>query len=98
MSCVCEVHDFHVWSLSDEKPIMTAHIVTDENPNYVLFKVTALLQKEYDIYLSTIQIEPVKASHLKKLVQEEPGLLKCINEHQFMDKKKVIASRNNSVA
>jgi zinc transporter 2 len=62
---VNEIHDFHIWSLSDEKPIMTAHIVSNENPNYVLFHVTKLLQEKFNIHHSTIQIEAMKSSHLK---------------------------------
>ena len=95
---VSEIHDFHVWNLSDEKPIMTAHIVTDENPSYVLYMVTKFLQKEYEIFHSTIQVEPMKGSHLKKEVVGEKGLLKCLNEHNFVDKKKARSQRGASVA
>ena len=28
LDCVDEVHDFHLWALSDEKPIFTAHVVS----------------------------------------------------------------------
>jgi len=41
---VDEIHDFHVWNLSDEKPVLTAHVVTDEACAYTLYKVTELLQ------------------------------------------------------
>ena len=92
MSYVCEVHDFHLWNLSDEKPIMTAHIVTDENPSYVLYQLTEMLQKEFDIYHSTIQIEPMKESHLKTKSKDQ--LLKCINEHNFIDKRKIKALKS----
>ena len=63
MPGVCEVHDFHLWSLSDEKPILTAHIVSNENPSSILYQVTEMLQRDFEIYLSTIQVEPMKFSH-----------------------------------
>ena len=63
MPGVSEVHDFHLWSLSDEKPILTAHIVSNENPSSILYQVTEMLQRDFEIYLSTIQVEPMKFSH-----------------------------------
>lgn len=47
----------HVWSLSADKPIMTAHIVSRSPAQEVLLKVTEFLQKEFGIFHSTIQIE-----------------------------------------
>merc|ERR1712117_883223 len=43
MECVSEVHDFHLWNLSDEKPIFTAHVVSDDNPSFVLYEITKML-------------------------------------------------------
>ena len=60
---VKEIHDFHLWGLSDEKPIFTAHVVCSGNPNHALYVITELLQRQYDIYHSTIQVEPAKESH-----------------------------------
>ena len=54
LDCVKEVHDFHLWAISDEKPIFTAHIVYTGNSNHALFIITELLQKEYSIFQSTI--------------------------------------------
>ena len=54
LDCVREVHDFHLWAISDEKPIFTAHIVYTGDSNQALFRVTELLQKEYQIFQSTI--------------------------------------------
>ena len=93
MECVNEVHDFHLWNLSDEKPILTAHVVSDDNPSFVLYQITEMLQKEFEIFLSTIQIEPLKHSHLKKDANQDGGLLKCLNEHNFVDKRKVLSSK-----
>jgi Co/Zn/Cd efflux system component len=40
-----EVHDFHVWGLSADKPIMTAHVVLKEkmDPKIALADLTALV-------------------------------------------------------
>ena len=77
---VQEIHDFHLWSLSDEKPIFTAHVVVRGNPHFALYTITKLLQLEFNIFHSTLQIEPAKESHFAK---RKPGLLPCINEHNF---------------
>ena len=78
-----EVHDLHISSLGEGKPILSAHVVSDANPSYTLYKITELLQQEFEIFHSTIQVEPNKKSHMRK---EGSGLLKCINEHNFMQK------------
>ena len=69
-----------MWSLGDAKVIFTAHIVATGNPSYALYCVTELLQKEFEIFHSTIQIEPAKKSHYE---QNKPGMLACVNEFNF---------------
>lgn len=76
------MHDFHLWSISSEKPILTAHVVTQHPPAFALFEITKMLQNEFDIHHSTIQIEP--NPHQGK--GERYGvskLLNCINEYNF---------------
>lgn len=51
---VAEIHDFHLWCLSDEKPIFTAHVVVTGNPSHALYSITELLQTEFDIYHTTV--------------------------------------------
>ena len=80
LDCVKEIHDFHLWALSDEKPIFTAHVVATGNPSHALYVITELLQKEFEIFHSTVQIEPAKESHF---AQNRQGLLRCVNEHNF---------------
>ena len=36
LDCVKEISDFHLWALSDEKPIFTAHVVVTGNPSHSL--------------------------------------------------------------
>ena len=36
LDCVKEINDFHLWALSDEKPIFTAHVVVTGNPSHSL--------------------------------------------------------------
>ena len=80
LSFVKEIHDFHMWALSDGKVMFTAHLVVTGNPSYALYNVTELLQKEFGIYHSTIQMEPAKKSHF---TSGKPGLLPCVNEFNF---------------
>ena len=80
LDCVKEIHDFHLWALSDEKPIFTAHVVATGNPSHALYVITELLQKEFEIFHSTVQIEPAKESHF---AQNRPEMLRCVNEHNF---------------
>ena len=68
-----------MWALSDDKVMFTAHIVASGNPSYATYRVTQLLQKEFKIYHSTIQVEPMKKSHL----QNGKELLPCVNEFDF---------------
>jgi cobalt-zinc-cadmium efflux system protein len=60
---VCEIHDFHVWSLTTGVILLTAHIcVSDpEEGTKVLESVTKMLDKEFGLSHSTIQIEDAKS-------------------------------------
>lgn len=55
ISGVREVHDLHVWSITEGKPSMTAHIEGD-NTNWILKKATLICRK-HGIYHTTIQVE-----------------------------------------
>lgn len=55
---VDEIHDFHVWALSQGKIAMSAHIRALD-PHVALKKATAILRDKYQIYHTTIQIEKV---------------------------------------
>mmetsp|Transcript_41393 Transcript_41393/g.56202 ORF Transcript_41393/g.56202 Transcript_41393/m.56202 type:complete len:199 (+) Transcript_41393:391-987(+) len=68
LDCVEEIHDWHMWSLSAGKTILTAHIRTKEkNPYSTLHKISTMLEKKLGIHHATIQIEPSnpQASELK---------------------------------
>lgn len=58
---VLGVHDFHVWSLSEDKPSMSAHIYTNADQQIVLKRATKICRL-YGVYHSTIQIETVDDS------------------------------------
>ena len=51
---VHEVHDFHLWTLSEAKPIFTAHVVVSGSTSQALYAITELLQCDFEIYHSTI--------------------------------------------
>lgn len=58
---VTDVHHVHAWSLTSGKNLFSAHLrVTDPaQANRVLRKATDLLQSQFHIYFSTLQIEQV---------------------------------------
>lgn len=53
---VTNVHDFHVWSLSRGKYVMSCHIKCKGDKAEILDKATEII-KQYGIDHSTIQIE-----------------------------------------
>jgi cobalt-zinc-cadmium efflux system protein len=53
---VLEVHDLHVWSVSNGKPALSAHLIT-MNGEHVLSTAHELLRTKYEILHSTLQIE-----------------------------------------
>ena len=58
VSGVTAVHDVHIWSHSQGKALMTAHLVVPEGPSHQkLCEVQDLLAKRFHIHHSTIQIE-----------------------------------------
>ena len=57
---VCCVYDLHVWSISGEKPALSAHVVLAESNvdrNEVLMDLSKLLKTKFNIDHATIQIE-----------------------------------------
>lgn len=82
------MHDFHLWSISAEKPILTAHVVTQHPAAFALFEITKMLQSEFDIHHSTIQIEP-NPHHGKGERYGVSNLIHCINEFNFSDASQV---------
>lgn len=56
---VLDVHHVHVWSLTPDRPILTAHIRVSEAASYdkVLRQIKTIMTERFDIQHSTIQIE-----------------------------------------
>ena len=57
---VSEVHHVHAWGLTPQHPILMMHVVVDrlpENPTNVVRRVKQLLQAEFGITHSTIELE-----------------------------------------
>jgi len=56
---VCEVHDFHVWSLSVGKPSLACHIVIEKEyqAREILREATYLAQNKHRILHTTIQMD-----------------------------------------
>ncbi len=53
---VLEIHDLHIWTLSSGRLALSVHIVS-EKMNAVLNSAQSVLQEEYGIHHTTIQIE-----------------------------------------
>lgn len=63
---VTDVHDLHVWALTNKKISLTAHLVIDEsveNIQTLLVAATELLENQFNVYHSTIQIETKHCGH-----------------------------------
>ena len=56
---VYEVHHVHVWSLTPERPLLTAHVCVSNDVEYnqVMQQIKSLLKEHYGISHSTVQIE-----------------------------------------
>jgi len=57
---VTDVHHVHVWGLTPQETLLTMHVVIDESvndPNRLIRDVKALLQRDFGIGHSTIEIE-----------------------------------------
>lgn len=59
---VTSIHDLHVWSLTNSKMAMSAHIRTT-TPSSTLTSAITICQK-HNIMHSTIQVENIKEDHL----------------------------------
>ncbi|XP_042317404.1 zinc transporter 8 isoform X2 [Sceloporus undulatus] len=58
MDKVESVHSLHIWSLTMNQPVLSAHIVTDTtNKQQILNELTELLVNTYNFYTVTLQIE-----------------------------------------
>ena len=56
------IHDLHVWAITSGRTSLTVHVVTDAAPAAwpaLLERVRALLEQQFDIGHSTVQIESV---------------------------------------
>ena len=59
---VVDVHDLHLWTLTSEMNVATAHLVIadgDTDPHRVLEQARAVLRDRYAIEHATLQVEPI---------------------------------------
>ena len=60
---VVDVHDLHVWTITSSQPVMSAHVVVDDNvsemgqAHVVLERLRTCLADHFDVDHSTFQIE-----------------------------------------
>lgn len=63
---VVDVHDLHVWTLTSQLPVLSAHIVVDEHittmrqAHAMLDHLDACLSEHFDVTHSTFQFEPIE--------------------------------------
>jgi cobalt-zinc-cadmium efflux system protein len=61
---VKDVHDLHVWTITSGMPVMSAHVVVDDDvtgmaeAHAVLDRLRGCLAEHFDVEHSTFQIEP----------------------------------------
>ncbi|MBN2747325.1 MAG: cation transporter [Bacteroidales bacterium] len=61
---VKSIHDLHVWALSTTDSALTAHIVvTTEHTDAMIHEIQEILEKDFEIHHSTLQIE-TQSAHL----------------------------------
>ncbi len=63
---ISHVHHIHLWTLTSGKNLLTAHIMIERNEDHeaVLSKVYAVLDKNFNLYFTTLQVE--KKCHASK--------------------------------
>ena len=56
---VTEIHDLHIWALGSQQPVMTAHLVVDEDidTEHLRITLTEVLEHQFHIEHVTLQIE-----------------------------------------
>lgn len=62
---VVDVHDLHVWTLTSQLPVLSAHVVVDEHittmsqAHMILDHLDTCLSEHFDVKHSTFQFEPI---------------------------------------
>lgn len=63
LASVTDVHELHIWALTNNKISLTVHLITNrpmEEAEILLHDATKLLEQDFSIIHTTIQIESVK--------------------------------------
>ena len=82
---VDEVHDLHIWSISQDKHCITVHLVVQESHQYkqqlVLAQADHIIRTEFSINHITIQIETEKANETQMLPEKQQRFeFRCGND------------------
>ena len=73
VSGVKSVHSIHIWSINSEETFLSCHICTENGKtdnDKIIQKVNALLEKDYEIHHTTIQIEKNNLCDTSKLCKK----------------------------
>ena len=60
-----EILDFHVWALNSDQSCFTAKLTTSHEHAETLARVKKLVEEDYELYHSTIQIEVLRPTDEK---------------------------------
>ena len=80
---IVDLHDLHIWSISQGKLSMTVHIKS-KKPLKTLAAVTDLCRRKYRLFTTTIQVEGVDDKEMN------PHHFHCENDLQQWRKSKSI--------
>jgi cobalt-zinc-cadmium efflux system protein len=72
---VISIHDLHIWSLSAEKPVLSAHVVLKRIDEWegVLGRLDHLLSHQFGIEHATLQPEPLETIVSLNRITREPS-------------------------
>jgi cobalt-zinc-cadmium efflux system protein len=70
---VRSLHDLHLWSLADERPLLSAHLVADDSSklDVVLQAASRVLVERFGILHATLQVEPPNFEIVEQLTNIE---------------------------
>ena len=70
---VREVHDLHVWSVTQERLALSVHLIATDAPENVIESANGLLEKDFGIRHTTIQVEHPDRFRSERCYDCEPG-------------------------
>lgn len=57
LAIVKDLHDLHIWQISSTSVSLMVHVLSDEPANKVISEINRILNEEFEIYHSCVQVE-----------------------------------------